>query len=215
MIFEIRRELREKNREYELLRRGHAEARRAVELLQAQLDEQARLLAERGMVLVGGADEEDEVGGESDAKKKAAVNGPTTTNGPSSSSLSSEEQDARTRAIVSAETAAILSGLGSGPLDVRIKRLADERDDLQVRRRRTCHARKECPLLCEPRSYPGGGRLWCYFLTPFRLSVLFDMLSLTLQLDKEILQVYLELFFFRFTFCYLYISRICLFYRHF
>ncbi len=155
--FEIRRELREKNREYELLRRGHAEARRAVELLQAQLDEQARLLAERGMVLVGGADEDEEVGGESDAKKKAAVNGPTTTNGPSSS-LSSEEQDARTRAIVSAETAAILSGLGSGPLDVRIKRLADERDDLQVRRRRkTCHVRKECPLLCEPRPYPGDG----------------------------------------------------------
>ncbi len=42
-------------------------------------------------------------------------------------------QDQRTKAIVSAETATILSGLGSGPLDVRIKRLADERDDLQVR----------------------------------------------------------------------------------
>lgn len=42
-----------------------------------------------------------------------------------------EEQEKRTRAIVSNETAAILSGLGSGPLDVRIKRLAEERDDLQ------------------------------------------------------------------------------------
>merc|ERR1719461_2705372 len=42
-----------------------------------------------------------------------------------------EEQERRTRAIVSQETAAILSGLGSGPLDVRIKRLAGQRDDLQ------------------------------------------------------------------------------------
>jgi len=36
-----------------------------------------------------------------------------------------------TRAIVSQETANILSGLGTGPLDVRIKRLAGQRDDLQ------------------------------------------------------------------------------------
>merc|ERR1712203_418581 len=41
------------------------------------------------------------------------------------------EQEKRTRAIVSQETANILSGLGSGPLDVRIKRLASQRDDLQ------------------------------------------------------------------------------------
>lgn len=46
--------------------------------------------------------------------------------------LNDEEQEKRTRGIVSNETAAILSGLGSGPLDVRIKRLAEERDDLQV-----------------------------------------------------------------------------------
>ena len=60
------------------------------------------------------------------------------------------EQEKRTRAIVSQETANILSGLGkllnfsffyqkvllfsltgTGPLDVRIKRLAGQRDDLQ------------------------------------------------------------------------------------
>jgi len=40
-------------------------------------------------------------------------------------------QEERTRAIVSTETASILDGLGKGPLDVRIKRLASERDDLQ------------------------------------------------------------------------------------
>ena len=51
-------------------------------------------------------------------------------------SLDDGEQENRTRAIVSAETASILSGLGNGPLDVRIKRLADERDDLQVHKKR-------------------------------------------------------------------------------
>jgi len=114
----LQRELREKNREFELTKRGYAEAQRAVQLLQAQLDEQARLLAERGMVLVGHDDGED--------------SGGTENTGPDSG-VSAGEQETRTRAIVSAETAAVLSGLGPGPLDVRIKRLADERDDLQVR----------------------------------------------------------------------------------
>ena len=82
-----------------------------------QLDEQARLVAERGMVLIGNEDEDEDA---------AAFDAKTT----------DEEQEKRTRAIVSAETATILSGLGSGPLDVRIKRLAEERDDLQDNVRR-------------------------------------------------------------------------------
>ena len=77
-----------------------------------QLDEQARLVAERGMVLVGNEEEDEEC----------------------ESKATEEEQEKRTRAIVSSETATILSGLGPGPLDVRIKRLADDRDDLQVNR---------------------------------------------------------------------------------
>ena len=77
-----------------------------------QLDEQARLVAERGMVLIGN-EEEDEDAAAFDAK------------------TTEEEQENRTRAIVSAETASILSGLGSGPLDVRIKQLVKDRDDLQ------------------------------------------------------------------------------------
>jgi len=108
----VTKELREKSRDYELLKRSHQETQRAVQLLQMQLDEQARLVAERGMVLIGN-EEEDEDAAAFDAK------------------TSEEEQEKRTRAIVSAETATILSGLGSGPLDVRIKRLAEERDDLQ------------------------------------------------------------------------------------
>lgn len=108
----VNKELREKSRDYELLKRSHQETQRAVQLLQMQLDEQARLVAERGMVLVGN-EEEDEDAAAFDAKHDA------------------DEQEKRTRAIVSNETAGILSGLGPGPLDVRIKKLAEERDDLQ------------------------------------------------------------------------------------
>lgn len=75
-----------------------------VNFFQLQLDEQNRLLTERGMVLVGneGSGDEDEVADEGRP-------------GPSSG-----EQEQRTRAIVSSETASILSGLGKGPLDVRL-----------------------------------------------------------------------------------------------
>ena len=100
----VTRELREKNRDLELLKRSYAESQRAVQLLQAQLDEQVRLVSERGMVLIGGGDADE--------------------------SVDDAEQEQRTQAIVSAETASIIAGLGPGPLDVRIKRLADERDDL-------------------------------------------------------------------------------------
>merc|ERR1719479_439373 len=113
----VTKELREKSRDYELLKRSHQETQRAVQLLQMQLDEQARLVAERGMVLIGN-EEEDEDAAAFDAK------------------TTDEEQEKRTRTIVSTETSSILSGLGPGPLDVRIKRLAEERDDLQDNVRR-------------------------------------------------------------------------------
>ena len=136
----VNKELREKNREFSLLKRSHAETQRAVQLLQvsvkqwvvvvssfyifsfpqAQLDEQARLLSERGMVLVG--NEEEEVSCEDQDRANA--------NGHFDYELNGEDQEKRTRAIVSSETASILNGLGKGPLDVRIRRLADERDDL-------------------------------------------------------------------------------------
>lgn len=114
----VTKELREKSRDYELLKRSHAETQRAVQLLQAQLDEQGRLLAERGMVLVGNEDEETTCEDEDRANANGALN--------------YEDQEKRTRAIVSSETASILGALGlkGQPLDVRIRKLADERDDL-------------------------------------------------------------------------------------
>jgi len=117
----VTKELREKNREFQLLKRSHAETQRAVQLLQAQLDEQTRLLSERGMVLVGNEDEE--VTCEEQDRANA--------NGYFDHELKpDEDQEKRTRAIVSSETASILDGLGKGPLDVRIRRLAEQRDDL-------------------------------------------------------------------------------------
>eukprot|EP00096_Caligus_rogercresseyi_P010841 TRINITY_DN4075_c0_g1_i1.p1 TRINITY_DN4075_c0_g1~~TRINITY_DN4075_c0_g1_i1.p1 ORF type:complete len:398 (-),score=73.13 TRINITY_DN4075_c0_g1_i1:315-1508(-) len=103
----VNKELREKNRELELLKKAHVESKRAVQLLQAQLDEQSLLLTERGFVLIGNGEATDDA------------------------NVSEDEQDKRTRGIVSTDTANILSACGSGPLDIRIKRLADERDDLQ------------------------------------------------------------------------------------
>jgi len=102
----VLKELRAKSHDYELLKRDHAESSRAVQLLQQALTDQQAMLQERGLVLMGEDENED---GDCDEM----------------------EQERRTRAIVSQETAAILSGLGSGPLDVRIKRLAGQRDDLQ------------------------------------------------------------------------------------
>jgi len=101
----VSKELREKTREHQLLLRDYQEKCRAVQIMENAIVEQQAMLQERGLVLVGQEAQEEEVG--------------------------EEEQENRTKAIVSQETAHILAGLGSGPLDVRIKRLASQRDDLQ------------------------------------------------------------------------------------
>ena len=83
----VLKELRAKSHDYELLKRDHAESSRAVQLLQQALTEQQAMLQERGLVLMGEEENED---GDCDET----------------------EQERRTRAIVSQETANILSGLG-------------------------------------------------------------------------------------------------------
>jgi len=101
------KELRAKTHDFEILKRDHAESVRAVQLLQQALNEQQAMLQERGLVLLGEGEDDGE---------------------PECDEI---EQEKRTRAIVSQDTANILAGLGTGPLDVRIKRLAGQRDDLQ------------------------------------------------------------------------------------
>ena len=86
----ILKELRAKSHDYELLKRDHEESKRAVQLLQAALQDHQNMVQERGLVLLGqeeGEEEDEEDVGE-------------------------EEQDRRTRAIVSQETANVLAGLG-------------------------------------------------------------------------------------------------------
>ena len=85
----VSKELRAKTHDYELLKRDHAESVRAVQLLQTALASQQAMLQERGLVLCGAEDGVEE--GEA---------------------LDEQEQEKRTRAIVSQETANILSGLG-------------------------------------------------------------------------------------------------------
>merc|ERR1719414_940784 len=71
-----------------------------------------------------------------------------------------EDQEKRTRAIVSSETASILDGLGKGPLDVRIRRLADQRDDLNdsVRRLKLdLEEEKQRSSRLEKKGVAGGG----------------------------------------------------------
>merc|ERR1711971_694156 len=87
----VLKELRAKSHDHELLKRDHAESVRAVQLLQQALTDQQAMLQERGLVLMG----EDE---------------------PEDGDMDEVEQERRTRAIVSQDTANILSGLGSGPL---------------------------------------------------------------------------------------------------
>jgi hypothetical protein len=92
----ILKELRAKSHDYELLKRDHEESKRAVQLLQAALQDHQNMVQERGLVLLGQDDaEEDEEVGE-------------------------EEQDRRTRAIVSQETANVLAGLGKSTFLRRI-----------------------------------------------------------------------------------------------
>ena len=81
------KELRAKSHDYEILKRDHAESVRAVQLLQQGLQEQQAMLQERGLILLGTEEE-----GEQECDEL--------------------EQERRTRAIVSQETANILSGLG-------------------------------------------------------------------------------------------------------
>ena len=83
----VLKELRAKSHDHELLKRDHAESVRAVQLLQQALTEQQAMLQERGLVLMG----EDE---------------------PEDGDMDEVEQERRTRAIVSQDTANILSGLG-------------------------------------------------------------------------------------------------------
>ncbi|XP_046736434.1 leucine-rich repeat flightless-interacting protein 2 isoform X3 [Diprion similis] len=104
---QLRRELREKNREAEQSKRISQRLKEDLDVCRVQLLERDTLIQENGLVIV-----EDE-GDESDAD--IPENGPRP----------------RKRVLVSTESADLLQNAGEGSLDVRLRRFASEKKELQ------------------------------------------------------------------------------------
>ena len=109
---QVQRELRNKTREADQFRREATRLQEDRDCYRAQLEERDRLIAEAGLAIVcddDGADSE-ESGGEGDADASVA--------------------SMPKKALVSQANADLLAKQGAGTLDVRLKRLAADRDDL-------------------------------------------------------------------------------------
>lgn len=103
----VRRELREKNREADQLKRVSQRLKDDLEISKAQLLERDNLIQENGLVIV-----EDE--GSENEETGGAVNGIH-----------------RKRVLVSTEAAELLQNAGEGSLDVRLRKFASEKKELQ------------------------------------------------------------------------------------
>ncbi|KAK9501273.1 hypothetical protein O3M35_012015 [Rhynocoris fuscipes] len=110
---QLQREHREKCRQFEQMKRDVAKLQKDLEATHAALQERDRLIEEQGLVIVGGE--------------------------TSSSATESDEEDGdnrkvrekHRRALVSSDMAKLLDSVGHGSLDVRLKKLAAERNELQ------------------------------------------------------------------------------------
>ncbi|XP_063974488.1 leucine-rich repeat flightless-interacting protein 2 isoform X1 [Diachasmimorpha longicaudata] len=102
----LRRELREKNRESEQLKRVNQRLKEELELCRAQLLERDTLIQDNGLVIV-----EDEG---SEGEETGGMNGIN-----------------RKRVLVSTEAAELLQNAGEGSLDVRLRKFASEKKELQ------------------------------------------------------------------------------------
>ncbi|KAJ8683264.1 hypothetical protein QAD02_019056 [Eretmocerus hayati] len=106
-VAQLRRELRDKNREADQSKRLGQRLKEDLDICQAQLLERDTLIEENGLVIV-----EDEGSGGEETQKE---NGPV----------------CRKRVLVSSEAAELLQNAGEGSLDVRLKRFASEKKELQ------------------------------------------------------------------------------------
>lgn len=104
---QLRRELREKNRESEQLKRVGQRLKDELESTHAQLLERDTLIQENGLVII-----DDE---ESENEENEVENGPRP----------------RRRVLVSTEAAELLQTAGKGSLDVRLRKFASEKKELQ------------------------------------------------------------------------------------
>ncbi|XP_076236525.1 leucine-rich repeat flightless-interacting protein 2 isoform X1 [Calliopsis andreniformis] len=106
-VAQLRRELREKNRESEQLKRISQRLKDELDMCHAQLVERDTLIQENGLVIV-----DDE---ESENEENEIENGPRP----------------RRRVLVSTEAAELLQNAGKGSLDVRLRKFASEKKELQ------------------------------------------------------------------------------------
>ncbi|XP_014252694.1 leucine-rich repeat flightless-interacting protein 2 isoform X2 [Cimex lectularius] len=113
---QLQREHKEKCRQLEQNKRDQAKLQKDLEAALAALQERDRLIEEQGLVIVGGetsssateSDEEDDAGG---GERKG--------------------REKHRKALVSSDMAKLLDSVGHGSLDVRLKKLAAERNELQ------------------------------------------------------------------------------------
>lgn len=106
-VSQLRRELREKNRDAEHLKRVSQRLKEDFDICRAQLIERDTLIQENGLVIV-----EDEG---SDSEEVEGENG----------------LRSRKRVLVSTEAAEVLQNAGEGSLDVRLRKFASEKKELQ------------------------------------------------------------------------------------
>lgn len=107
-VAQLRRELREKNRESEQLKRLSQRLQDELDVCHAQLLERDTLIQENGLVII-----DDEEGSENEDND--VENGPRP----------------RRRVLVSTEAAELLQNAGKGSLDVRLRKFASEKKELQ------------------------------------------------------------------------------------
>ncbi|KAL1463608.1 hypothetical protein WDU94_015348 [Cyamophila willieti] len=109
----LNKEHREKCRELDQLKRVYKKTEEDLAWYKSQLEERDRLIEENGLVIVGG--EQSSTSSDSGAED---------------SSLTLTNRKEPKRALVSASTAQLLNLTGEGSLDVRLKKIAEERNNL-------------------------------------------------------------------------------------
>ncbi|XP_039296485.1 leucine-rich repeat flightless-interacting protein 2 isoform X2 [Nilaparvata lugens] len=112
---QLNREHRDKCRQFEALKRAAAKLQEDLEFTRAQLEDRDRLIEEQGLVIVGGeysssGEDDDHSGGDSGRLSKT----PKTPK----------------RALVSSQVAEVLEKVGTGSLDVRLKKFVEQRNEL-------------------------------------------------------------------------------------
>ncbi|XP_066901486.1 leucine-rich repeat flightless-interacting protein 2 isoform X6 [Halyomorpha halys] len=108
---QLQREHKEKCRQYEQMKRDSEKLAKDLQLAMAALEERDRLIQEQGLVIVGGDGSSSDASSEDESDDKP------------------NKRRGEKRALVSAEGADLLATV-SGSLDVRLKKLAAERNEL-------------------------------------------------------------------------------------